>query len=144
MKHAYVFTLSRHAVVATLDLSAKNLHLLQSDHWLSDRRNIIQLHLKESAFENHGPGRSDSSDSSDSSVRGSSESKQTMMMRWTTADVSAFLEARDLCGPAAQLFANGLDGADLVNSTGSALVSDLRLTTFAARKILAARDTFTQ
>lgn len=66
------------------------------------------------------------------------------MMRWTTADVSAFLEARDLCGPAAQLFANGFNGADLVNSTGSALVSDLRLTTFAARKILAARDTFIQ
>ena len=32
-------------VVATFDLSASNLHLFKTDHWLSDPRNVIQLHL---------------------------------------------------------------------------------------------------
>ena len=66
------------------------------------------------------------------------------MFRWTVAEVTSVVEQCDVSGNAAHLLGNGFNGADLVNSTGSALVSDLRLTTFAARKILAARDTFIQ
>ena len=36
MMYAYPFTLARRAVVATMDLSARNLHLLRTDHWLSE------------------------------------------------------------------------------------------------------------
>ena len=50
MRYAYPFSLCRRGVVATMDLSAKNLDLLSSDHWLSDRRNVIQLALVEQAY----------------------------------------------------------------------------------------------
>ena len=36
MMYAYPYTLCRRAVVATFDLSAANLKLLHTDHWLSD------------------------------------------------------------------------------------------------------------
>ena len=45
MMYAYPYTLCRRAVVATFDLSASNLELLQTDHWLSDSRNVMQLRL---------------------------------------------------------------------------------------------------
>ena len=64
------------------------------------------------------------------------------MQRWTAAEVVSFLEQGDLCGPATHLFANGFNGADLVKATGLALMSDLRLTVFAANKVIAARDAF--
>ena len=50
MKYAYSLTLCRRAVVATMDLSAANLDLLDLHHWLSDSRNVITLRLTESAF----------------------------------------------------------------------------------------------
>ena len=48
MMYSYKYTLARRAVVATFDLSAKNLEMLESDHWLQSSRNILQLHLRES------------------------------------------------------------------------------------------------
>ena len=50
MNYSYPFTLCRRGVIATMDLSAENLNLLQSDHWLADRRNVIQLHLTSAAY----------------------------------------------------------------------------------------------
>ena len=41
MIYAYPFTLRRRAVVATFDLSAANLRMLRTDHWLSDARNVL-------------------------------------------------------------------------------------------------------
>ena len=54
----------------------------------------------------------------------------------------SFLEQADLSGPAAHLFANGCNGADLFKATSSTLTSELRLTLFAASKVLAAREAF--
>ena len=51
MMYAYPFTLCRRAVVATFDLSAANLEMLRTDHWLSDARNVLQLHLTAPAFD---------------------------------------------------------------------------------------------
>ena len=51
MMYAYPYTLCRRAVVATFDLSASNLELLQTDHWLSDSRNVMQLRLNGPAWE---------------------------------------------------------------------------------------------
>ena len=48
MMYSYKYTLARRAVVATLDLPAKNLEMLANDHWLQSSRNILQLHLRES------------------------------------------------------------------------------------------------
>ena len=50
MMYAYPFTFARRAVVATFDLSAKNLEAFTTDHWLQDRRNVIQLKLTEPAY----------------------------------------------------------------------------------------------
>ena len=51
MKHSYEFSLARRAVIITMDLSASSLGLLETDHWLSDRRNLLILRLLEPAWE---------------------------------------------------------------------------------------------
>jgi hypothetical protein len=51
MMYAYPYTLCRRAVVATMDLSAANLELFETHHWLSDTRNVIPFRLTESVFE---------------------------------------------------------------------------------------------
>ena len=51
MMYSYQFTLARRAVVATFDLSASNLDAFQSDHWLSNSLNVMQLELNDSAFD---------------------------------------------------------------------------------------------
>ena len=50
MVYADVFTLFRRAVVETMAEAAKNLGLLESHHWLADRRNVLPFRLNESAF----------------------------------------------------------------------------------------------
>ena len=47
MIYSYKYTLARRAVVATLDLSAKNLSALKADHWFQNTFNVVQLHLHE-------------------------------------------------------------------------------------------------
>ena len=47
MKFSYPYSLARRAIVVTMDLSAENMHLLTSDDWLSDVRNVVQLRLSE-------------------------------------------------------------------------------------------------
>ena len=49
MIYSYKYTLARRAVIATFDLSAKNLTALTSDHWLRNALNVIQLRLDTSA-----------------------------------------------------------------------------------------------
>ena len=51
----------RRGVVATFDLSASNLEAFETDHWMCNRKNIIQLKLTEQAWEEapttpRGPG----------------------------------------------------------------------------------------
>ena len=48
----------------------------------------------------------------------------------------------DLSGPAKLLFQNGVNGADLTMLCDRALVDDLGMSSFAARKVLKARDDF--
>ena len=52
------------------------------------------------------------------------------------------LSSHDLQGPAAVLFANGFAINDFANVDVKTLTDDIRLSIFAARKVLAARDTF--
>lgn len=59
--YAYPFTLANRAVIATFDLSAENLRELQTHHWLSDERNVLQLNLKEQAWIDVAPNASSSS-----------------------------------------------------------------------------------
>ena len=134
MKHAYPYTFARRAIVATSDLSAANIDMLVSDHWLADPRNVLVLRLNEPAW--LVPGGQVVSQSTPT------ETREVMMRRWLAKDVSTFLQKADLEGPAATLFSNGFSGADLFDYGVTALVTDLRLSTFAARKVIAARDAF--
>ena len=58
----------------------------------------------------------------------------------TCAELMCMLQKADLVGPAEILFRNGVNGQDLINMTPAVLAEELRLSPFAARKVLAARD----
>ena len=60
--------------------------------------------------------------------------------RMTADGVVSFAHSRDLVGPAAALFASSVNGGDLLTLTQDILVKDVRLTPFAARKVVAACD----
>ena len=49
--YSYPFSLARRGVVATIDLSARNLHMLRTDHWLADPGNTVQVWLKGRAWD---------------------------------------------------------------------------------------------
>ena len=51
MAYAYPYTLCCHAVVATFDLAAENLHMFRAHHWLKDRSNVIVLRLEDKAWQ---------------------------------------------------------------------------------------------
>ena len=134
MRFSYPFTLCRQAVVATFDLSAVGLEAFKNDHWLSDDRNVIQLWLDAPAWHATADG-----------ARPSPERAATpraQMTKWGVTETAAFLERCDLHGPAQVCRQNGVAGADLLQFSVTALAQDLRLTPFAARKIVSARDTF--
>ena len=50
MLYAYPFTLASRAVVATFDLSAENLDLFNTHHWLKNPANVMVVHLTEPAW----------------------------------------------------------------------------------------------
>ena len=56
--------------------------------------------------------------------------------------VVAWARTRDLVGPATVLHENAVNGQDLFDVDGAMLVKELRFTSFAARKLLRARDDF--
>ena len=64
------------------------------------------------------------------------------MNAWSVDELVAFMEAKDLVGPAKVLQANGVNGPDLLTLSAQELVNDVKMTPFAARKVLQARDAF--
>jgi len=134
MKHAYAFTLVRRAVVVTMDSSAANLDLLQSDHWLANDKNIVQLHLTAPAF--NMPVAAEPAPAALSH----SQLTQGAMAQWSANQVMLFLKERDLAGPASTLYTNGANGQDLLDMNMTVLTQELRLSSFAAKKVLCARD----
>ena len=102
--------------------------MLKTDHWLSDRRNILHLVLHQQSWAG-GTGVSQ-------------ETQNRPMSLWTCTELLTFLTKEDVQGPASVLFANGVNGEDLRTMTETTLVQELRLSPFAARKILRARDVF--
>ena len=127
MRYAYPFTLARRAVVVTMDLSAANLHLLESDHWLAKGTNVCVVRLTTSPWQ-------------DAALHMQSAEKQ--MDGWTAAEVVQFLTSHDLEGPAHTLFASGVRGQDLRRLTLNDLQQDLRLSAFATRRVLNARNAY--
>ena len=64
------------------------------------------------------------------------------LRKWSAADVKAFLRARDLTGLAEVCFASDVTGEDLASFDEQAVVTDMRLTPFQAKKLIAARSAF--
>ena len=133
MRFSTRYSLHRRAVVASFDLSAENLHLFDSDHWLSNPKNVICLRLKTPAWEVEGAPPPEPVDD-----------RHEQMRSWPAAGVVAFAKSRDLAGPAPTLFASSVNGADLLAADQATLVNEVRLTPFAAAKLLRARDAFLQ
>ena len=131
MMYAYPYTLARRAVVVAMDLSARNLHLLQTNHWLKDPANVRCLWLTEAAWVQVG------------AALQPTQSPEARMVEFTVQEVASFFEARDASALARVLEQNGVNGADLVMFTlANDLVQDLHLTPFAARKVLSLRGAF--
>ena len=126
MMYAYKYTLCRRAVIATFDLSAANLHMLTTDHWLKQRENVIVLRLAGPAWTG---GR----------IAEAQQSKEDELKSWSVKEVANFLRCADLDGPAATCEANGVSGQDLFELTVERLCADVRLTRFAAQKVVSAR-----
>ena len=70
------------------------------------------------------------------------QDNRARMGAWSVAELAHFLEQGDLHGPAKHLRTNGVRGADLLHMDAHALVSDVGLTKFAARRVLSVRDAF--
>ena len=133
MIYAYSSTLCRRAVVITMDMSAANLHLLDAVRWLSDPKNVLVVKLTAPAW-----------NSGDVFPPAHLLASRDVMTAWSVRDVVAFLVGQDLEGPASVLQANGVSGADLVTMTAETMSRELRLSPFAARKVVSARDTYLQ
>ena len=131
MRYAYPYALARRAVVATADLGAANLHLLSSDHWLSDPRNVRVLRLDAPASALLAQG-----------APLAALSPEEKMRTWSVAEVVSFLKSNDLDGPANVVFTHGVRGQDLLTLDFNDLVDDLRLSRFSAGRILAATRAF--
>ena len=112
-----------------MDLSASSLHLLSTDHWLSERKNVEVVRLTDSPWRNVAP---------------QIYPPAQQMSRWTSDQVVQFLKANDLEGPARVLLANGVRGQDLATLTALDLQEDLGLSRFAASRVLSARREFLQ
>ena len=131
MMYAYPYTLARRAVVVTMDLSARNLHLLHTNHWLKDPANVRCVWLTEPAWVQVG------------GALQRTPSPEARMLEFTVQEVASFFEGRDACALARVLEQNGVNGADLAMFTcANELVQDLHFTPFAARKILSLREAF--
>ena len=109
-----------------MDLSAANLHLLECDHWLSQSKNVLVVRLSSSPWQD-APFQAEPAE---------------QMERWTVDELVRFLTEYDLEGPARILFANGVRGQDLKLLTATVLSADLGLSSFAATRILNAREAF--
>ena len=122
MKFSYAYTLARRCVVATFDLSAHNLHLLQTDHWLSSPKNIVQVWLTSEAWET-------------GTVVAPPASRRGMSS-WSVETLCAHLTTEDAEGLAKLLRNSSVNGADFRGLSENDLVMDLKMTNFGARKLM--------
>ena len=69
--------------------------------------------------------------------------RRDQMSSWGVDQLAEYLCLEDLRGPAEALRMSGVAGSDLLAwDTAAELQADLRLSPFAARKVLAARDRY--
>ena len=121
-------------MVATLDLSAKNIGWLRTHHWLSDPRNVLTVWLDAPAYVGEAAA----------APAGPPVSQKDRMRARSVGETVRFFEEEDLEGPAKLLHASGVRGVDLLAITAASLVADVGLSRFAARRCVEVRDLFLQ
>ena len=134
MVYSYPYTLARRAIVVTADLGARNLHLLRTHHWLSDRRNVLLVWLQSKAWVENGDGEFENVPADLPPRLG--------LRHWKVDELAAHVEAADAEGLAAILKRNSVNGADFAALDFDGFVADLGFNRFAAKKLLALRDEF--
>ena len=67
---------------------------------------------------------------------------EDLMRAWSVSETARFLQQADLEGPAEACRVSGVNGADLLDLSTERLCSEIRLTRFAAAKVVAARTSF--
>ena len=131
MIYSYPFCLARRAVVATMDLSAMNLHMLRTDHWLSNSKNVVQIWLSGPAWlPSLGLPRTAMSEGA----------PPLRLEEWSVDELAARVTAEDAAGLAELLRSNSVSGRDFAVITD--FVGDLRCTPFAARKLYELKQQF--
>ena len=131
MVYSYPYTLARRAVVAILDLTALNLHLLKTNHWLREEANVHLLHLDGPAWQ--APAMP--------VIAGAS--REVLLASWTVDEVWSFFALQDAAGIGSVLAKNSVNGQDLCDfESADSLTKELSLTSFAAKKVLRLRDAF--
>ena len=130
MMYAYPFTLARRAVVATLDLTAANLHLLRTNHWLKHQRNVIVLRLNGPVWHVVTPA-------------APARSPREIISAWTVDELAAFFCNQDAAGVADILQKCSVTGADVLEfDNWQEVAEDLRAAPFVAKKVIKLRDRF--
>ena len=114
-------------------LSAKNLEPLDTDHWLSNAKNICVLRLD-------SPVRADPSP-------GVPPAPATVTLgdprTWGAPRLAAWLRDRGVLGPAGTFCQNGVSGADFADMTLADLIDGLRVLSWTAKKLLRLREDLT-
>ncbi len=117
------------ATVVTMDLSARNLELFNTDHWLSNTKNCVVLRLNGEAW-------------GTDAQRGQTMSPQERMTGWTCSQLQDFLGGQDLAGLASVLYSQSVNGEDFLQLSDAEFVKDLRLSPFGAKKLVKTRSHF--
>ncbi len=112
-----------------MDLTARNLQLLTTNHWMKDPRNVVVVTLTQPSWRQPLQA---------ALVVAPPAEK---LGAWTVAEVAHFYEGADAAGLAVTLQKNAVNGADMAGfSSWEQLAEDIRMTPFAARKVLRLRD----
>ena len=129
MVYSYPYTLARRAVIATLDLTATNLHLLKTNHWLKDAKNVVLLPLTEPAYI--------------AAAMPPPPTPRETMSAWTVDELAFFFKQQDAAGIATALQNSSVNGADfLAFASWEELVDELSVVKFMAKKALRLRTGF--
>ncbi len=131
--------------VATVNDSTANLQYLHNHDFLKKRENVVLLKLTsapyvERAEDGQAPAPAPGAPQGVAALEDvAAPSPKHPVLEWGVAELAQFLRAQDLWAVARIFEGNDVNGADFMEFTEEALVRDLKLTQFLARKVLRVR-----
>ena len=138
---AYEKLLFRTPFVATINNATANLHLLETNDFLSKPENIVFLWLKEPPLE-----KSDSDSDGDAAsepellaVGHGSSAPAPSWYGWTVADLGTYLKAKDMHAAALHLQAHDESGKGITDPTEQEFVGELGMSLLSAKKLIRIR-----